>query len=179
MGVSDPECDKVSGRTFTASAVRNLIRPDLVVHHSANAIPEYNNPHLFPGMYPTLYPYGIGGFEDKSRPMPLSFDRQAKYCLNISDRCFRYHESFIFVTLNMLQRRQAHLQTYFAVSKSNFDSVARNLTSVSPDVLERLANRLEQESKLSNLSTDEQNAFKLLHQVNTMSARIPGSQASK
>jgi hypothetical protein len=30
MGVSDPECDKISGRTFTASAVRNLVRPDLI-----------------------------------------------------------------------------------------------------------------------------------------------------
>ncbi|KAG2758050.1 hypothetical protein P692DRAFT_201696157, partial [Suillus brevipes Sb2] len=163
-----------------ASAIRNLvIRPDLVVHHSADAVPEYNNPRLFPGMYPTLYPYGIGGFEDKSRLIPLSFDHHAKYCLNISDRYFRYHESFIFVVLNMLQRRQAHLQTYFAVSKSNFESVARELTSVSPEVLERLANRLEQECKLSNLTTDEHNALKLLRQVNTMSTRIPGSQASK
>jgi hypothetical protein len=179
MGVSDPECDKISGRTITASAVRNLVRPDLIVHHSANAVPEYNNSGLFPGMYPTLYPYRIGGFEDTSRLTPLPFERQAKYCLNISDRSFRYHELFIFVALNILQRQQAHLQTHFAVRKSNFNSVARNLTSVSPDVLQRLASRLEQECKLSNLDVDEWNALKLLHQVNTMSTRIPGSQASK
>lgn len=108
-----------------------------------------------------------------------SFERQARYCLNISDRCLRYHESFIFLALNMLQRRQAHLQTHFAVRRSNFDSDDRNLTNVSPDVLQRLASRLEQECKLSNLDMDEWNALKLLHQVNTMSTHIPGSQASK
>ncbi|KAG2126868.1 uncharacterized protein EDB93DRAFT_1096934, partial [Suillus bovinus] len=151
----------------------------MVLHHGTNAIPEYNNTQLFPGMYPTLFPYGIGGFEDETCQTALYFDRQAKHMLNISDHKFRYHESFLFVVLNMLQRWRAHLQTYFAVRKSNFKTVARNLTSVSADVLQHLANRLEQECKISDLTEVEQNAFKLLHQVNTMSARILGSQASK
>ncbi|KAG2750130.1 hypothetical protein P692DRAFT_20734175 [Suillus brevipes Sb2] len=130
-------------------------------------------------MYPTLYPYGVGGFEDPSRPTALSFEHQAKYYLSLSDRSFRYHYSFIFVVLNILQRRKAHLHTYFTVKKSSFDTVARQLTCVSPEVLQRLAVKLEQESKLSNLSPEEENALKLLRQVNTLSARIPGSQASK
>ncbi|KAG2112595.1 uncharacterized protein F5147DRAFT_572188, partial [Suillus discolor] len=186
MGVSDPECDKVSGRSFTASALRNLLPaassetvPDLIIHHSGNAVPEYKNPSYFPGMYPTLFPYGIGGFEIKSRPTALAFHRQAQYCLSISDRSFRYHNSFLFVVLNILQRRQAHLQTHFSVSKSNFDSVARSLTSVSASTLQRLASQLERECKLSNLTSEEKTALALLQQVNTLSARIPGSQASK
>ncbi|KAG1801878.1 hypothetical protein EV424DRAFT_1331589, partial [Suillus variegatus] len=177
---------KLAGRAFTASALRNLIpqspncsQPDIVLHHGANAIPEYNNTQLFLGMYPTLFPYGIGGFEDKTRQTALSFNRQAKHMLNISDCNFRYHESFLFVVLNMLQRRRAHLQTYFAVRKSDFEAVARNLTSVSADVLQNLANRIEQECKISDLTEVEQNAFQLLRQVNTMSTHIPGSQASK
>ncbi|KAG1733184.1 uncharacterized protein EDB91DRAFT_1001485, partial [Suillus paluster] len=74
---------------------------------------------------------------------------------------------------------RAHLQTSFVVRKSNFESVAHNLTTVSASVLHRLAAQLEQECKLSGLTTDEQNTLKLLCQVNTMSARIPGSQAAK
>jgi len=186
MGVSDPESDKVSGRHFIASALQNLrpqpaedVRPDLIVHRGPDAVPDYHNFRLFPGLYPTLYPYGIGGFEDPSRPTALSFEHQAKYYLCISDRSFRYHYSFIFVVLNILQRRQAHLHTSFTVKKANFNSVARQLTSVSPQVLKHLAVQLERESNLSNLSTEEQNALKLLRQVNTLSARIPGSQASK
>jgi len=187
MGVSDPECDRVSGRQFVASALRNLRRdhdasdmsPDLVIHHGADAVPEYNNPFLFPGMFPTLFPLGIGGFEDKERSTALSFELQAKYFFMISDRSFRYHYSFMFIVFNIIQRRQAHLHTYFTVNKSKFETIARKLTSVPPSVLQRLADQLERESTLSNLSTEERDALSLLHQVKTLSARIPGSQASK
>ncbi|KAG2096710.1 uncharacterized protein F5147DRAFT_583951, partial [Suillus discolor] len=154
-------------------------RPDLVVHRGADAVPEYHNYCLFPGMYPTLYPYGVGGFEDPTCPTALSFEHQAKYYLSISDRSFHYHYSFIFVVLNILQQRQAHLHTHFTVKKSSFDSDARQLTSVSPQVLQHLSVQLECESKLSNLSPEEQSALKLLRQVNMLSARIPGSQVSK
>jgi hypothetical protein len=153
--------------------------PDLVLHHGATPVTDYHNPHLFPGLHPTLYPYGIGGFEDSSQLTPLSFERQAKYSLNLSDHAFRYHDAYIFVILNILQWRQAHLQTHFAVCKSSFDLVARSLTSVSPHILHSLADHLEQECKLSSLTLNEQNTFKLLHQVNTMSTRITGSQSSK
>ena len=191
-GVADPESDRLSGRSFTASALRNLAgrivtegisdasdHPDLAIHHNAAAICEYNNPDLMPGMFPTLFPFGIGGFEDKTRPTPLSFKEQAQYYFNISDRAFRYHFSYIFVALNMLQRRMAHLHTYFTVRNSNFDSIARRLVAVSPDVLNGLAKLLEKEKQLSNLNPEQKHALELLKKVNTISARIPGSQASK
>lgn len=184
MGVSDPECDKISGRTFTAAALRNLhgrsdVQPDLVIHRGTQAINEYNNPDLLPGMFPTLFPFGIGGFEDKSRPTALSFQQQAQYYLNLADRSFRYHHSFLFVALNMIQRRAAHLHTFFTVKKSSFDVVAHKLTQVSPEVLNSLASRLECEHKVSQLTAQEKAAYTLLQQVNTISARIPGFQASK
>ena len=102
-GVADPESDRLSGRSFMASALRNLAggignkermddasdQPDLAIHHGAAAVSEYKNPDLMPGMFPTLFPFGIGGFEDKSRPTALSFKEQAQYYFNISDRAFR------------------------------------------------------------------------------------------
>ncbi|KAG2742539.1 hypothetical protein P692DRAFT_201890088 [Suillus brevipes Sb2] len=149
--------------------------PDLVLHHSATPITDYHNPRLFPGLYPTLYPtlypYGVGGFKDHTRVTPLSIERQAKYSLNLSDCRFQYHDAYIFVVLNILQQRQAHLQTHFAVRKSNFDSVARSLTCVSAHVLRSLADHLEQECKVSSLTSQEQNAFKLLRQSSKIFVR--------
>ncbi|KAJ7872747.1 hypothetical protein B0H13DRAFT_1895258 [Mycena leptocephala] len=61
MGVSDPECDGISGNMATASALQNMFiqkepnQPDLVFHHSRQAVPEYHNPSLFPGLYPTFF----------------------------------------------------------------------------------------------------------------------------
>jgi hypothetical protein len=97
----------------------------------------------------------------------------------LPDRCFCYHHSYIFVALNIIQWRALHLCTHFTVQKSKFDCVAWNLTLVSPTVLDSLAHHLQHEGKLGSLSSEEQNAMNLLKQVNTISARIPGSQASK
>lgn len=114
MGVSDPESEKLNGRTFTASALRNLVKrnddvqdsnlPDLVTIPSSqleSAVCEYNNPNLTSGMFPTLFPFGIGGFEDNLRQTGLSFQQQAQYYFNIPDRSFRYHRYFIFIILNI------------------------------------------------------------------------------
>lgn len=187
MGVSDPESVNLNGQTFTALALRNLVpggsncapMPNLIVYRGSRAIGEYNNPDLLPGMYPSLFPLGIGGFEYSTRPTPISFQHQAQYLLNICDRSFRYHHSFMFVALNIIQRQTAHLHTYFTCKRSNFLHIARQLTQVSSRVLENLASRLENEWSLSELGEDEKNAFSLLKHVNTIAARIPGSKASK
>ena len=34
---------------------------------------EYNNPPLLLGLYPTLFPYGTGAFEESPRPVKTSF----------------------------------------------------------------------------------------------------------
>jgi len=140
-GIVDPECDRLSGQSFTASALKNLAcnlrndddtlqekKPDLAIHHSSTAVSEYYNPDLMPGMFPTLYPFGIGGFEDKTHAIAISFKEQAAYYFNIPDCSFHYHFSYMFVALNMLQRWLAHLYTSFTVKNSNFDAVAHELS---------------------------------------------------
>jgi len=104
MGVSDPEGAKLTGRTFMSSALKNLIpgssksqMPDLVIHRSSTAVPEYNNPDLIPGMFPTLFPLGLGGFDDVACVTKLTFEAQANALLDVLDRCFRYHHSYILL----------------------------------------------------------------------------------
>ncbi|KIK32837.1 hypothetical protein CY34DRAFT_66125, partial [Suillus luteus UH-Slu-Lm8-n1] len=130
-------------------------------------------------MFPTLYPFGIGGFDDNTRPTPLAFANQAQYCFNLHDKVFRYHRSFMFVVLNIHQRHTAHLRTHFTVRRDHFEHLAKTLTTVSPFTLRRLADQLQREHSYSNLSSEDHAALNLLNQVNTIAARIPGSQASK
>ncbi|KAG1901584.1 uncharacterized protein F5891DRAFT_1187440 [Suillus fuscotomentosus] len=110
-GVSDPESVQLPGRSFVASAIRNLLPREGA--ESRPAAPSSASSHLF------------------------------------------------------------------MVGKSNLDTVACKLTSVTPGLLECLAVKLECEHKLVNPSIEECNALQLLQQVNTLSARIPGSQALK
>ena len=186
MGVSDPESVKLQGRSFTASALQNLVnsssdaeQPDLVIHRSPSAVSEYNNPNLFPGMYPTLYPFGISGFEIKTRLSPVSFQSQADYCISLVDLSFRYHHSFLFVIWDIIECHMAHLQTYFTIKSSCFNTVAEKLVSISSDTLTAVANHLENDGTFSDLQPEQKNALELLKEVNTIAAKIPGSQASK
>jgi hypothetical protein len=57
--------------------------------------------------------------------------------------------------------------------------VAHKLTTVTPVLLKRLVIKLEQERRLIDLSPEECDALHLLEQVNMLSARVPGLQASK
>ncbi|KAJ6525417.1 hypothetical protein B0H19DRAFT_872566, partial [Mycena capillaripes] len=49
------------------------------IPHEGNPVNEFKNPTLFPMIYPTLYPYGIGGCEDVRRRTPLSMRAHVKH----------------------------------------------------------------------------------------------------
>jgi hypothetical protein len=82
------------------------------------------------------------------------------------------------VVLNIIQRRTAHLQTNFTVRHSRLVSIAPKLVAVKSKVLRSVAEHLEKEGKYSELTSDQKSAMDLLKHVNTIAARIPGSQAA-
>ena len=87
---------------------------------------EFFNPSMFRMLYPTLFPCGIGGFEDRHRPVPIGLENHVKHMLALADRRFREHYSFTFVVFNgVLQRRKPLLHTSLRVNRNNFDSWAQ------------------------------------------------------
>ncbi|KAK0467381.1 hypothetical protein IW261DRAFT_1553893 [Armillaria novae-zelandiae] len=140
-------------------------KPDLTIFRGSSAVGEYNNPDLIKGMFLTLFPFGRGGFEESHCPVSLSFEAQANYYLDLGDHSFRYHESFIFVVMNMVQRRQAHLHTHFTIRNSDFSKVAE-------DIKGHVARHLEEEGR-------EKKVFALLSKVKTIASKVTGSEASK
>ena len=49
---------------------------NIIVHHSL-PVSEYDDPGFLPRMFPTLYAFSIGGFEDANRKCCISFQAQA------------------------------------------------------------------------------------------------------
>ncbi|KAJ7673935.1 hypothetical protein DFH06DRAFT_913363, partial [Mycena polygramma] len=65
-----------------SAALEHMKKPGsnyIELPHDPNPTNEFNNPSLFPMMYPTLFPYGIGGPEDRDRATRLSFKRHIKH----------------------------------------------------------------------------------------------------
>ena len=183
-GVFDNEGSDVPARMLTTSAIRNLVRknpdaPDLLLHRAENPEPEYGNPRLFPGMFPTLFPFGTGGFDDDLRPVPISFRSQTEYFLDLADHVFRAHRCFIFRTLNIHQRRTAHLWSGLSVRKARYNAIAPVLTSVNPQLIDSVGDHIANEGRISDLTADQKKVMTLMHEVNTIGAKIPGSSASK
>ena len=75
----------------------------LQIPHSDKPANEFYSPELFPMTYPTLFPYGLGGFEDAKRTNALSFKRQVKHFFSLADQRFQKHYSFLFTVFNILQ----------------------------------------------------------------------------
>ncbi|KAI1782878.1 hypothetical protein LXA43DRAFT_904714, partial [Ganoderma leucocontextum] len=65
-----------------AAAVRHIKEKGggyLEVPHGPRPVNEFCNPTLFPQLYPCLFPYGVGGFEDDRRPTALGFQRHVRH----------------------------------------------------------------------------------------------------
>ena len=85
----------------------------------------------------------------------------------------------MFVALNIHQCRIAHLHTSFTVKKAHFAEMAKQFVALTPTLLNSLADHLECEKQSVDLEPTQKHILDLLKQVNTISAHIPGSEASK
>ncbi|KAG2738044.1 hypothetical protein P692DRAFT_20851727 [Suillus brevipes Sb2] len=55
------------------------------IPHGSDPVNEFCNPDLFPMIYPTLFPYGLGGFEFSGRKSKISMQthKQSMWLLNV------------------------------------------------------------------------------------------------
>jgi len=118
----------------------NVEKGYLDMPHNPNPENEFWNPQLFPKLYPTLLPYGIGGFEDSRRLHRISLRDQTCHFLNLTDRWFQTHPSFMFMVFNVLQRRQVLLNTSVKMKKSMFENIASDFVGISADDIETVTN---------------------------------------
>jgi Helitron helicase-like domain at N-terminus/PIF1-like helicase len=184
-GVIDFDGTSFSGLSATATAMFNLVtsfeeqnRPNLVLPRAREFVKDYDNPDLMPGMFPTLFPNGRGGLE-ASRPINISFQEHTNYLLSLHDTSFKHHRLFMFVALSIIKRRRGHLFTSFSVKKPGFAKVASEMSSVSTETLESTARHLQNNGRITDLSSDQLRAYNCLKQLNIVTGHIPGSPAAK
>ncbi|KAE8230936.1 hypothetical protein CF326_g4056 [Tilletia indica] len=172
-GMSVPAHSRSASALATATGTE---RPDLVIRHGSKFVEDYNNPGLFPGMYPLLFPWGTGGFESK-RDTPLSFSRQAKYLLDITESTFRRHWSFIFVVANIKQRRAIHLGSRLMCKSGDFERFSTLLRRLDPAIIRRVSEHVARGGSLNTISAEERQIFAILKKCEIVSANVPGSKA--
>lgn len=164
-----------------AAALRHVKRGGgyIQVPHDPTPVNEFFNPELFPMIYPTLFPYGIGGLEDRTRKITVSMKRHVRHLFNLSDRRFQEHYSFLFTVFNILQRRSILLHTSLKVKRSKFNSVAADIASVSPETIHIMTERISRGDSVTANNDDERKVLNLMKEVNTVTSHVPASAASR
>ncbi len=179
--VTDLNCSNVSSKDLASAALRHLHGGGgfLQMPHGKDPCNEYHNPTLFPLMYPTLFPYGTGGFDDDARTSKIGMKTQVKHFMSLKDRRFQTHYSFLFSVFNILQRRAVSLSAKIKVGKASFGRFAIDMRNLSLNALSAVVKRLEDSGKLFAENEDERLVLRLMKEVNVVSKFVPGSSASK
>ena len=136
----------VDGRSpvheLRAAALRHVKQGGgyIQIPHDPKPVNEFFNPDLIPMTYPTLFPYGIGGFEDQFRRVAISMKRHVKHLCGLTDRRFQEHYSFLFTAFNILQRGSILLHTSlnFILWLSSKETPSRHVNKLVPySILDR------------------------------------------
>ncbi|CAF4426003.1 unnamed protein product, partial [Rotaria sp. Silwood2] len=147
-----------------------------VIPHSSKPVNEYFNPKLLLGLYPTLFCYGYGSPEDKSRPVEIKLREHIRYLLSYNDRRFETNHSFIFVVFNLLQRRDACFHAQLIATKPYFQASAQEIQSLNSNDIEMALNK---SAKNTFNSTTNGSLHKLLNHIKTIGGRVMGSTYSR
>lgn len=165
-----------------AAAVRHVKEKGgayVEVPHGPCPVNEFCNPSLFPQIYPCLFPYGIGGFEDDRRVSPLGFQRHVRHVLALRDPRFREHHSFMFTAFNILQHRSILLHSSLKVCKSRFASVMADYASVSDAAVARVCARIASTHRVHAEDDEECRVLKLMNDVQLVTRQVPGSSGAR
>lgn len=151
-----------------------------------------HNPDMYGQLWPTLFPYGVGCFEDPIRgrkgPNGLSFKNiwlrtHVAHCLKLHDRRFQTHLSFPFVMHNLLMLRESSYKSRVAVRRrwwpkamsamAKFDQTSLNAVEGA-----LLAKKARKDYTRYNPNTaEEQAVMDVLRYVDLVGDHIEGSNA--
>jgi hypothetical protein len=154
-------------------------KPFIQVGHGPKPVNEFFNVDLFPMLYPTLYPYGCGGFEDRARSKLISLKEHVRYLFSLRDKRFQTHNSFLFMVFNILQRRALLLGSSLKVKKGSFAQFARTFSSVTSEAVGHVLERIEEGNGITAHTDEERKVLRLMKEVNLVTTKVPGSSAAQ
>lgn len=149
------------------------------VPHDPEPVNEFCHPELFPMIYPTLFPYGLGGVEDSKRCSRLGMKRHVKHLFSLADSRFQEHYSFLFTAFNILQRRAVLLHTSLKVKRRDFPQIASGFATISQEAVHKVTERVARGDTTTADNDDEAKVLKLMRQVKMVTSHVPGSSASR
>jgi hypothetical protein len=153
---------------------------------SGSPVCDYNNPGLYTGAFPELFPYGIGG-PDVKRRVGLSLEKYAEHAMKLADSRFREHSIFPFVLFNVLQRHRVSQGASQSMRLGCYVDLAEHLDHLSGPALETCLKDLQQAQRRGKFPSvhdckdiETRSALgRMFRELNTIGGRLPLTDSSK
>ena len=142
-------------------------------------VPDFENPSLLTWLFPHLDPWGIGGFHEPAREIPISMDEQLKYLLELDDSPFERDPDFAFVYYNILQKKAVCDSVRFRVKVADQARIVRELLSVDKAALETLIARFKANPRFEPETQEQKKMVDLVNKVGTVLHDLPGTTGYK
>ena len=181
VGYTLGEDSPVSYRDMKMKALSHCMNGGKFVcsHSGDKFVPDFENPSLMTWLFPHLDPWGIGGFHEPARCVPISMEEQLKYLMEIDDSPFQKDSDFAFVYFNILQKKAVCDSVRFRVAATEQERIVRDLLSIDKDELDRLIARLKANRLYQAQTDEEKRILQLVTRVGASLHDIPGTTGYK
>lgn len=168
-------------KSLTAVALNHLKNGGkvLAVGHAEQPESMYDNPRLYPQIFPWLFPYGLGGLGNARGVRKISEKLHKKHLLMYHDKRFQHDEYFPILAINQEQIKSSTTGGFILTNRKTFPSIANRLLSIDPLVLQDLSRRMELGEKITPETEREKDCFRLIHDIDHVAHRVEGSITSR
>ena len=150
----------------------------LAVGHTALPESLYNNPQLYPKMFPWLFPYGLGGIGNERCFKKIAVAERKKLLLMYHDKRFQKDRTFPLIAFNEEQIKNGTTGSYLLAKTESFDRIVERLFKMDDTTLQQIIEQLKSGQRTA-LNDDQKEAFRLLADMDFVSSRVDGSVTNR
>lgn len=154
-------------------------KPFILYGHSSDPESIYGNPQLYPGMFPWLFPYGFGGFDNDHMPLPLHRATHIRSLLMYYDRRFQIDEYFSFLAFNQMQIAQTIHGGRLLVTRKNFENVTEKILALDMAALQQLTDRALENGFVRAEDDAEKAVLEIISTLDHIGGHVPGSNTQR
>ncbi|KAF8240071.1 hypothetical protein L208DRAFT_1234532 [Tricholoma matsutake] len=146
----------------------------LAVGQSAHLESIYQNPGLYPQIFPWLFPYGHGGIGSTA----LSDKEHKRHLLMYHDKHFQTDINFPFVAFSHEQIKASTTGGFLLAETKKFDDVTECLLNVNQDVLANIADRMSKGDIVRPANQEEIDCFQVICDLDHIGDKVSRSCTS-
>ena len=132
-----------------------------------------SDPNHLMGCFPTLFPYGKGGFEIE-RPVEVPYEIHAKWAMLYADKRFRKDTQFPFQIFGICQKREVCRSAVLQMKRTDFAQHINLISTLTPDDLRKASLEETQRIRFTNPAVQA-----LRNQLAAVRTRVKGTDESR